>query len=316
MANSFQNAGASQEPSASAPLYTSRIFTGWYTNRSPLRDGVTTHVMDKYGLGRQDSILNGQNMEITPRLTLGRRFGTSAWGANNPYQRINRFYSFNTFTLTSEVIRVMIDDATAVYDAFDGSQKNLIFTKSGGAQSTYFLGVGNTLYFTNGVDNMQATFDPKTGTWSAVYEVGSRSRRPPRRPQAPRTSTYPQPGRGAPSCCWVPRLDTSGTFLNYVVIRGSDNNLHRYGHIALPTDAPLTGQLGSNEPAWATSGQDGTRYTLSAPRRNYSMAGSVAVGLRLRLRRPCCRENPEPGRNSRPTLHVRPRGAGQHCAGA
>ena len=172
MANAVQNSSAGAE---ATPLYTSRIFTGWYTNRSPLRDGVTTHAAEKAGYGRQDSILDGRNMEITPRLTLGRRAGTSAWGAANAYKRINRFYSFNTFTLTNEVIRVMVDEGLgggAVYDAFDGSQKNLIFTKSAGADKTYFLGVGNTLYMTNGVDNKQIGFNPTTGVWGPIYDWG------------------------------------------------------------------------------------------------------------------------------------------------
>ena len=259
MPNSFQNAGATQEPSASAPLYTSKMFTGWYTNRSPLQDGVTPYIYDKLGYGRQDSILDGQNMEISPRLTLVRRAGATAWGANNPYNRINRFYSFNTFTLTTEVIRVMVDDSTSVWDAFDGSLKNLIFTKSPGASSTYFLGVGNTLYFTNGVDNMQATFNPATGVWSAAAKWGITAPvNAPIATQQPRSSPYPPWAGSMVYACWVPRADTSGTFLNYVAIRGSDGNLHRYGHIALPTDAPLNGQLGAQEPAWATSGQDGT----------------------------------------------------------
>ena len=165
MANAIQHAGGAQEPSPSAPLYTSRMFTGWYTNRSPLRDGVTTHDAEKAGYGRQDSILDGRNMEITPRLTLARRAGTTGWGAvGNTYRRINRFYSFNTFTLTNEVIRVMADEPGAVYDTFDGSQKNLIWTKTA-PNPTFFLGVGNTLFFTNGVDNKQWVYGKGVYDW-------------------------------------------------------------------------------------------------------------------------------------------------------
>ena len=232
--NSFQNAGATQEPSASAPLYTSKMFTGWYTNRSPLQDGVTPYIYDKLGYGRQDSILDGQNMEISPRLTLVRRAGTSVWSGGNTYQRINRFYSFNTFTLTAEVIRVMVDDSTSVWDAFDGSLKNLIFTKSPGASSTYFLGVGNTLYFTNGVDNKQVVYDPTTGLWQPVTDWGI---------VAPTTApTVSQDARPNPYPAWQPNAVFGSTdIINGVIFQDPNGNLQRvttYGTTAATEPNP------------------------------------------------------------------------------
>ena len=60
--------------------------------------------------------LGGYNSEISPTLTLRRRPGSSVYNANLIDPAVKRFYSFNTFTLTDEVIRVMADTATAVYD--------------------------------------------------------------------------------------------------------------------------------------------------------------------------------------------------------
>jgi len=162
MPNALQQAGATSEPSNFAPLHTNRIFTGLWTNRSPLRDAATSVYEEKYGMGRQDSILTGYNSEISTRLTLRRRWGHSVYNATS-LPPVKRFYSFNTFTITDETIRVMADTAATVYDITGGGAA-AVFTKSSGAGSTYFLGVGNTLYMTNGVDNVQWNYDPTTGT--------------------------------------------------------------------------------------------------------------------------------------------------------
>ena len=174
MPNPLQQAGALSEPSSFAPLHTNRIVTGLWTNRNLLRDAATSDYQEKYGLGRQESILDGKNAEITPHLTLRRRKGNKVFNTQS-FAPINRFYSFNTFTLTDEIIHVMVDTAATVYDGTSSTAspntKNPIFTKSAGAGSTYFLGVGNTLYFTNGIDNKQWHYDPTTGT-GTVYDWG------------------------------------------------------------------------------------------------------------------------------------------------
>lgn len=110
-------------------------------------------------MGRQDSILDGYNTEITTRLTLARRPGSVIYNAG-PFPPITRFYSFNVFTETDEAIHVLADTANAVYDATPGTN-SVLYQKSSGAGSTYFQSVGNTLYFSNGVDNMQ--WDHDTG---------------------------------------------------------------------------------------------------------------------------------------------------------
>jgi hypothetical protein len=173
MPNPFALQGAATDQSHYAPLLQNRIFTGIWTNRSPLRDAATTFVEERYYGARQDSIIDGLNSEITSKLTLKRRAGTSVYNSAN-FPPINRFYSFNTFTLTTEVIHVMADTASVVYDATGPSTASPIFTKSSGAKSTYFLGVGNTLYMTNGVDNVQ--WNPATnvvGPWGIPAPVNA-----------------------------------------------------------------------------------------------------------------------------------------------
>src|ERR1700733_196305 len=148
MANAIQQAGGASEPSSFAPLHTNRMFTGLWTNRNPLSDASVSTNMEKYGLGLQDSIIAGLNTELSSQLTLRRRRGTSVYNTQT-FPAINRFYSFNTFTLTSELIRVMADTAATVYDATGPSTQTAIWTKSAGAGPTFFLGLGNTLYMTN-----------------------------------------------------------------------------------------------------------------------------------------------------------------------
>jgi hypothetical protein len=163
MPSALTMAGAASEPSNFAPLQTSRIFTGIWTNRSPLRDASTTDDQARYYGERQDSIIDGYNSEITARLTLKRRPGMSIYN-HQVFPPITRFYAWNTFTLTSEAIRVLVDTSATVYDATSNSNtpdtKTAIWQKSPAAigSPTFFLGVGNNLYFTNGFENKQMNY--------------------------------------------------------------------------------------------------------------------------------------------------------------
>ena len=158
MSGPLEIAGAQSAPSDFAPLHVNRMVTGFWTNTSPLRDAATDGYTEKFYGGRQDRIAAGANMEISSKLTLRRRCGMSIY---NPFTfpPIKRYYGWNTFTLTDEVVRVMADTAAAVYEVTNSAARpnmhDIIWTKSPGAGSTYFLGVGNTLYFTNGVENKQ-----------------------------------------------------------------------------------------------------------------------------------------------------------------
>jgi hypothetical protein len=187
MPTSMQAAGANLPPSDFAPIHVNRMMTGMWSNSSPLRDAATPLYIEKFQGGRQDRIKDGHDAEISAKLTLRRRRGMSVYNSQT-FPRINRFYGWNTFSLTSESVRVMVDTASVVYDGTGPNTQINIWNKSPGAGSTYFLGVGNTLYFTNGVDNKQ--LDNATGQiwdWGIVAPVNA-----PTVTQMPRPNPYPQ----------------------------------------------------------------------------------------------------------------------------
>ena len=282
MPNALQTAGALAEPSNFAPLHTNRIFTGLWTNRSFLRDAATNDVQEHYGMGRQDSILDGLNTEITPRLTLARRPGSTVYNAN-VIAPVKRFYSFNTFTLTDEVIRVMADTPTEVLDVTAPGVAS-IWTKSAGAGSTYFLGVGNTLYFTNGVENKQWNYGSDT-----VWDWGIQA--PPDAPtvsQMPRPSNYPRwsantaYGINTPALTGMIILDDTSAINtgNFAILP-----LPSGGHLAigcgqnLPNGQaiPLPGGDYSNTRlmAWATPGTGYTNQNIDGVYQSLANGGIV-----------------------------------------
>ena len=154
MTTALQAAGAGSQASEFAPLHTNRIFTGYVTNRSALRDGAISAAAERAGYGRQDSIWDGLNTEISTRLTLVRRPGNTIYNTHLLAPAIS-FYSFNTFTLSDEAIEVLEDTALDVRNVTGPNTNAVIWTKSPAAigQRTYFCSIGNLLYFTNGIDN-------------------------------------------------------------------------------------------------------------------------------------------------------------------
>ena len=290
MANAIQQAGGASEPTSFAPLHTNRMFTGLWTNRSPLTDASVSTNMEKYGLGLQDSIIAGLNTELSSQLTLRRRRGTSVYNSQT-FPPINRFYPFNTFTLTTEVIRVMADTGMGggvVYDATSNpttpNTKTAIWTKSAGAGPTFFLGLGNTLYFTNGVDNKQWVYNPATGTgpvwnWGIVGPALA-----PNVSQVPRPNPYPGWAGTTGHAAWVPMAD-GVHFFNYLILVDTNNNLQAWGY-QLNNAPPLmqveTGQLGLGQPPWvATVGgltQDGTIQWLNLGTKTWQSGFGYAAG--------------------------------------
>jgi hypothetical protein len=172
MPGALELAGAAREPSTFAPLHTDRIFTGFWPNRNVLRDGATTEYQLRYGLGRQDSILSGYNVEVSPFLTLIRRPGHGLYNGN-AFAAIKSFYSYHTFSLTDEAIRVLADTGTQILDVTNGGLSN-VMTKGAGAGRAYFLTVGNTLYITDGVENKQIVQASKSWLANTRYFVGDR----------------------------------------------------------------------------------------------------------------------------------------------
>lgn len=161
--------GQPQKAPKYAPIYTGRFFNGLYTNRSPLRAANSSHIAERnYSDNSQDALISGLNIELTNRLTLSRRPGTPKYDATHTFNNIDAFDEFrvnkgtsDVFGTTIEEIFTMVDDRTNLYSLNESLVRGgdtayhygLDFTKSSGAGQSYMQSVGNSLYFTNGVDN-------------------------------------------------------------------------------------------------------------------------------------------------------------------
>lgn len=156
-----------------------RAITGLWTQRSPLRDADVPYLQNKfYAAGRFDSLIDGLNREMTSRLTMRRSPGSSVYNTNT-FPSANSLYSFKRINNASgtEVVRVMYDGTDGViYDA-TANTKTTIFAKSAGALKARFLGVGDALYFTDGVENKKwlqpDTWAAQTSLLTTEYAVGT-----------------------------------------------------------------------------------------------------------------------------------------------
>lgn len=164
-------AGAAPEPSEYAPLTMDRYITGMWTQRSPLRDADVPYLYTKfYSASRFDSIIDGVNCEVTSRLTLARRPGSSIF-SNFSVGSINTFYSFNAIQVNGQKIYVIADattdeGASAVYDLLDQS---VIYEKTAGAGTTRFLGLGPELFMADAKkSNAWLQYGPWPGATQAV----------------------------------------------------------------------------------------------------------------------------------------------------
>src|SRR5579864_823363 len=115
------NGGQPQKQTRFAPIYTGRWSSGFWSNRSPLRDANTNRLVEKFYGPAGDALIAGLNVEITNRLTLARRPGNSAFDSNS-YSSVDRFEEFRLFGPTSEQINVMIDQANALFSLFNGTK--------------------------------------------------------------------------------------------------------------------------------------------------------------------------------------------------
>lgn len=152
-------------------LHTNRFMTGLWTNRNQLRDADTTFLYEKfYSASRYDSMLGGLNAELTPKMSIARRPGFSIY-ATLVSPRMNRFYSFRTFSTNAELIRVMADTLTDVREVTPGQQK-VIYTKSANSADSTFKSLGNDLFFGNSTD--QKKWKQTTLTWqpTTLFQPG------------------------------------------------------------------------------------------------------------------------------------------------
>lgn len=129
-------------------IWIQRWMTGLVTQRSPLFTPISA--MGLQIISRMDALIDGQNMEISPIMTLIRRpayprFSSGAFGAGD--YPLN-FFSFQN---TSGTIYPLADTPNKVYN-FSTTMNAAVLTKSGGAGRGDFLRVGDYVYYCNGVD--------------------------------------------------------------------------------------------------------------------------------------------------------------------
>jgi hypothetical protein len=167
------NGGQPQKAPKYAPIYQGRFFNGINTNRSPLRAASASHIAEKfYSDNSGDAMIAGSNIEVTNRLTLGRRPGNPIFDLAHQYNdpdafdefRVNKAQS-DVFGTTIEQIFTMIDETGSgnflySFDASSGKRGGdsaykygLKFQKASGAGQTFMQEVGNSLYLANGVQN-------------------------------------------------------------------------------------------------------------------------------------------------------------------
>jgi hypothetical protein len=192
MPNNLQTSGANPgKQTKAAPIYTGRFFSGINTNRSPLRDARGTRYEEKFIGPSGDALIDGSNLEVTNKLTLGRRPGNPIYDTVNEWQNILAFDEFrvskalnDVFGETTEEIFTMVSEGLTPAYSYESGNASLsaISGPDGGwplpasgpylkqvgdpaaspavwrsasesAAQAYGTQVGNEWYFGNGVDN-------------------------------------------------------------------------------------------------------------------------------------------------------------------
>lgn len=172
MPNNFALSGSQgNKPTRFSSIFTSRFFTGLWSQRNPLRDAGSTRYEEKFLGTRGDSLIDGSNTEVTNRLTVARRPGNSVYNTQD-FLPVDLFYDFHLFSTTQEKIKVIVDTAAVLYDGTGPNTKSIIWNKSAGAGQTYPLGVGNVLFFGNGVDQKKWQNTLTIWTASTAYSLG------------------------------------------------------------------------------------------------------------------------------------------------
>ena len=159
MANALAINGAQSEKQVKfAAMYVGRIFSGIWTNRSPLRDAHTNRIEEKYYGPCGDAMIAGSNVEVTNRLTLSRRPGNPQYDSINSYSNILAFDEFryskalsDAWGVATEQIDVMVDTQLGLYANNNGTS-TLVQTKLSGAGQSFMQEVGTQLYFSDSLD--------------------------------------------------------------------------------------------------------------------------------------------------------------------
>jgi hypothetical protein len=159
-------------------LWNNSFYDGIVTQRNPLRSNAAHIEAEFYG-ERTECLIDGLNTEISTKLTLVRRPGSSPYQTGTPdtFPAVDRWYSWHLFNSNTEKIKVLADTANAVYDVPPAGSGNAsptpVFTKSAGAGKSSFLSVGNTLYFSDGVDVQKIVGSLLSWTASTSYDQGN-----------------------------------------------------------------------------------------------------------------------------------------------
>jgi hypothetical protein len=176
----LEAAGAAIQPTAAAPLHTNEFFTGMWTNGNPLGPGPVPYLYQKfYSASRYDRLVGGNDIEISPRLTLIRRPGHNVYNSSL-FPPANRFYEFRGFTQTLEIIRLLGDFDAGVGSAFAGtvrectqpSTNHILWTKDPAALRTGFVSDGNILYAGDGITTHKWISSGEVWTAAKAYANG------------------------------------------------------------------------------------------------------------------------------------------------
>lgn len=148
------------------PVHVASFITGLATQRSQILDAATASIYQSlYGLNRRDSLIDGLNMEMSPKKTIWRRYGNSVYNTST-ISATNSNTGFQPVSPRSgQHFLVISDTATAVYET-TGNNKNLLFTKLAGAGATRFQAVGNLLLAGDGVSNWK-------WMWNDAWQAGA-----------------------------------------------------------------------------------------------------------------------------------------------
>jgi hypothetical protein len=141
-----------------------RQMTGLDTQRSPFRDAAVPYIQAKYySASRFDSIWDGYNREISPKLTDKRSPGSDVFNSNI-FPALKSLYSYQSLQNGAETIRIIADGMDGnIYDATPG-QKSTLFSKSAGAGPARFLGINTELFFGDGQEEKKWLYP---GSWQA-----------------------------------------------------------------------------------------------------------------------------------------------------
>lgn len=257
------------------PVTFDHFRAGLYTNRSPLAV-PSSNPGTVYAVQHPDALIDGSNVEISPRDTIVRRggwpangfpiFGSSEWPTS--------FWSgyLPNAAGTSTLVPLIATQSNIYYE---GSPFSSIYTKGTTAQ-TFFQKVGNLLYFSDGTNNMVW---PGTG---APTNNGTPA--PVTAPVIPNVNLYDTVGATQTFHAWIPSysytnstsatqnyflMDPNGNIQWSVIGKGSTN----ISQATVPNWAAANGQFGTvttdGGMAWTNCGQvgawiAGTAFTNSA----------------------------------------------------